>query len=458
MESVDVEEMRLAIDLIPWDDYYRDPSPALNYEIHRTRRQLHELKNNDEYDQEAVSRLFSRAEEQCRVLESQDPDDGKVPPDPYEVVVYEAWGNVIDETNGDLLHENAWWCWANDEVLRPPQPNPFWHQARPFIVAPLIRVPGTTQHKALADHAVPMWRAANELVNLLLDQSYRAAWGVGQVRPDIMESPEEIADGIPQGYTAVLKPNVPQGNKFYERVDNSEAPQISLDGLTRLESYIGEALATPDTKMGQLPSRQVKATEIVQAMQASGSLFESMAARFEDTFLEPLFEIAWKLIIQYADDFMLEEFVQILGPRLTLQLSGMSPGERWSIVSHAKFKVRGLRGVAARERTFNKYMQLAQLLFSAPQALDVFSRTRSLDKFFDKLLTAGGADTDSFELEEAEVAAAQEQQAAGQVGGGQVNPALGPSNGATPQGAGAAVATDQRSAEAEFAPNAPQAQ
>jgi hypothetical protein len=457
MEPVDVEEMRLAVDLIPWDDYFRDPSPALRYEIHRTRRQLHELRANPEYDQAAVDRLYGRTEEQIKEYEKRTrTGENYVAPDPYEVDVYEAWGDVIDETTGELLHENAWWSWAADEVLRPPQPNPFWDGTRPFIVAPLIRVPGSTVHKALADHAVPMWRAANELVNLLLDAAMRGTWGVGQVRPDLMESPEEIADGIPQGYTAVLKPNVPQGHRFYERVDNGESSPVSLDGLNRIEAYVNEALATPDTKLGQLPPRQVKATEIVSAMQASGSLFESMAARFEDTFLEPLFEKAWKLILQYADDFILEEFVQLLGPRLTLQLASMSQMERWALVSHAKFKVRGLRGVASKERTFSKLMNLVNLLATAPQLADVFGKTKDYGKLFDQVLGASGVDPESLALEEQPEAAPAEEAPPGEVAGGQLNPALAPSAGASAPGEGMAAAQAAQGGEAGFAPNAPQ--
>ncbi|MGH8897511.1 MAG: portal protein [Egibacteraceae bacterium] len=454
MEPIDVEVVRLAVDLVAWEDYYRDPSPALRYEIHRTRRQLHELRSNPEYDQEAVDRMYSKATADVQEFERrQRTGENYVAPDPYEIEVFEGWGDVIDETTGELLHENVFWAWGGDEVLRDPTPNPTWDGTRPFIVAPLIRVPGSTVHKALADHAVPMWRAANELVNLLLDAAMRGAWGVGQVRPDIMESPEEIADGIPQGYTAVLKPNVPQGHKFYERVDNGETSNVSLDGLNRIEAYINEALATPDTKLGQLPPRQVKATEIVSAMQASGSLFESMAARFEDTFLEPLFEKAWKLIVQYADDFVVEELVQVLGPRLTLQLAGMSPEERWQFISHAKFKVRGLRGVATKERTFSKLMNVANLLSTSPQLLDAFGRTKDFQKLFDQILSSSGVDPESLELTEEPVPAQP-----GTVAAGQIQPGLAAATGASAPGEGMAEAQAAQGGEAEFAPTAPQAQ
>jgi hypothetical protein len=203
----------------------------------------------------------------------------------------------------------------------------------------------------------------------------------------------------------------------------------------------------------------VKATEIVQAMQASGSLFESMAARVEDTFLEPLFEKAWKLIVQYADDFIFEEMVQLLGPRLTLQLAAMSPQERWALVSHAKFKVRGLRGVASRERKFSKLMTLTNLLATAPQFADAFGQTKSYEKLFDQVLGASDVDPESLAREEAPPGATPEEPAPpGEMAGGQLNPALSPAAGASIPGAGMAEAQAAQSVEAEFAPNSPQAQ
>src|SRR5262249_27690626 len=202
------------------------------------------------------------------------------------------------------------------------------------------------------------------------------------------------------------------------------------------------ALATPDTKLGTLPARQVKATEIVQAMQASGSLFESMAARFEDSFLEPLFEKAWKLIIQYEDDFVVEEIVQILGPRLTLQLAGLKPAQRWALVQKAKFKVRGLRGVAAREREFGKLMTIVNLLASNQQFADNFGKTKDYTKLWNRLLTTSGVDPEMLDNEndndEAEDRAqqAEEAQQQGQpvVAGGQLNAALGSGSGASAPG------------------------
>lgn len=463
-EPIDVETLRLAIELVPYEDYFPDPSPACRYEIHRTRKALHELVANPEYDKDALKSLLGQANDEYLKRNGAARDaDRNVGPDPYVIDVYEAWGDVIDHETGEIAVidgvrcENVFWAFAGDQIIRKPTPNPYWDGTRPFVKSAMLRVPGSIEGKALADHAVPMWKAMNELVNLLLDSAMKAAWGVGQVRPDLMESPEEIADGVPQGYTAVLKPNTPNGLKFYERVDNGDAPQISLENLTRLEGYLQASLAMPDTKMGTLPQRQTKATEVVQAMQASGSLYESFAARFETTFLEPIFEKCWKLMLQYEDDWLQDELVQILGPTNTLRMLDLSAAERFRLCSQAKFRVRGLRGVASKERTFNKLMTVVNLLSSNQQFADNFGQTKDFTKLWDQLLRATGVDPTSLDADQEpdqddQGGASDQDQDNQQVAGGQLNPALAPSSGASQPNV---ADTSQAQAGAQAPPVAP---
>jgi hypothetical protein len=402
MKPTSVETMRLAIDVIPWEDYFPDPSEKGRWEIHRTRVSLDELLANEEYDQDVVRSLINTTN--TTIADSTNERRGKsedsVETDPYEIELLEGWGDIIDERTGVVLHENVFWAWAGDKLVRKPTPNPFWDGTSPFISAPLIRIPGSKEPRALADIAVPLWRAANELANLILDGSMRATWGVGQIRQDIIEHPEDVADGVPQGYTFVLKPNAPFGQKAYERVDNGEVPALALEGLQRMEQYVNEALAIPETRLGQTPDPNQTATATVQALRSSGSLYESFAARFEDTILEPLFDKAWKLIAQYADDFMSEEMVSVLGPTTVLRLFQMSQDERFKFIHNANFKVRGLRGLANREREFQKLSTLLSLLASNEQFADFYGRTRDYDRLFSALERSIGIDPEMFALPE----------------------------------------------------------
>jgi hypothetical protein len=457
----DIETMRLAVELLGWDDYLCDNSQALRWEMHRSRKQLSELLANDDYDQEVVKTLLGKANEEFdRRAQNKSLGERSIAPDPYEIEVYECWGDMIDERTGEVMYQNCFWTFAGGKMLRRPTPNPFWDGTRPFITAPILRVPGSNEPKALADAVVPMWRASNELFNLVLDGSMRSAWGIAQVRTDIMENPEEIEDGIPQGYTAVLRPNVRQGDKFYERVDNGEVPQLAMEGLNRTEQYLNEGLATPDTKLGQLPQRAVKATEVVQAMQASGSLYESFAARYEDTFLEPLFEKGWKIIVQYANDFLQDEIVQILGATNTLRLLEMTAAERWRLLHKMTFRVRGLRGLAAKDRNFSKQMTILNLLSSNQQFADYFGRKYSFDKFFDELIVNAGCDPETWRLDEdpnADPGAdAQQEDVPPPSGsaGGQLDPALAGSTGASQPNVEATTQA-QAGAATEIAPKNP---
>lgn len=452
-KPVDIEVVRLAIELVPYEDYYPDPSPERRYEIHRTRRNLYDLMANPEYDQDVVKTLLNAAnEDYTRKNQALKQAQTSVGDDPYEIEVFEAWGDIIDYETGQMMHENVFWTWARGKILRQPTPNPFWDGTRPFVTTPLIRVPGSIVGKALADHAVPMWRAANELINLHLDSAAAGAWGKGQVRTDIMEAPEDVADGIPQGYTAVLKPNTPQGLQFYERVDQGEASQVTLDGLNRLDGYLQEALAVPDTKLGQLPQRATKATEIVQAMQSSGSLYESFAARLEDNFLEPIFEKAWRLIIQYAEDFLEDELIQIFGPSNVVLLENMPRDMRFRMLAGAHFRVRGLRGIATRERRFNKLMTVVNLLGTVPQFADHFGQRYSFEKLWEQLLRETGIDPMLLSIEDAEAAAT----APPGTGGGQLEASLltGGAGGSQPNILNEALGTPQAQAGALGAPTA----
>lgn len=459
------ERLRLAIQLIAYEDYFPDPSPECRYEIIRTRRAIHELLANEEYIRENVLKLLGTANEEYSKRGSAARDaDKNIGPDPYVVDVFEGWGDIIDYETGEIAVingvycENVFWAWSGDQILRQPTPNPFWGGARPIVSSELLRVPGSVEGKALADHAVPMWKAMNELVNLLLDGAMRAAWGVGQVRADIMESPEEVADGVPQGYTAVLKPNTPLGAKFYERVDNGEAPQLSLENLNRLEGYLQTALAMPDTKLGVLPQRQTKATEVVQTLQASGSLYESFAARFEH-WLEAVFQLCWQMILQYADDLMEDEIVQILGPTNALRIMSLTPAERFKLLGRASFRVRGLRGVASRERTFNKLMTVVNLLSQNQQFADNFGQSYDFTKLWSQLLRSTGVDPTSLEIDESPDQGDQnppdqappDQGPPAEVAGGQLNPQLAGATGASQPN----VPDNSATAGAAAAPTAP---
>ena len=401
VQRIQTRKFRIAIDIIPWEDFFPDPSGNNLFVIHEVDRPIHELRANPSYDPEVIDALEARtlkdaeADAEKRRRNAQDQSDSVVP----TVRVREFWGDVVDPKTGTLLHKNVLITTVEDKyLLRKPTPNPFWHGKRPFVSAPLIRVPLSKVHKALVDHAGPMAMLINEVMNLMIDGAIASTWGTRQVRADLLENPEDIENGIPQAFTAVLKPGVPEGQKFLERVDSGEVPQFAAMMLQRIEQSFQVGLATPDLKLGILPPRQVKATEIVEAMQGSGSLFEGIVARTEDGVIVPTLELVWLTIWQYVNDFSTPEVVAILGEQRALALQRMTPAERFvRMASSVNYKVNGLRAILGRARDYQKLVTMLQVLSSNPALAMAFDKKYSVVKLLGLLMKSIGIDPSNLE-------------------------------------------------------------
>ena len=159
----EVRQWHLLIDLIDPEDYYPDPTGAGMFEIQRAVRDLADVKKMAEpgpngeppiYDPAVVAELDVGAvgrwdDSQRRQLRGEG-DTGALKWRP-QVTLDEYWGSITDE-DGAVVHENIVCVVANEKhLIRPPEPNPFWHGQSPFVVAPLMRVPFSVWHKALFD-------------------------------------------------------------------------------------------------------------------------------------------------------------------------------------------------------------------------------------------------------------------------------------------------------------------
>lgn len=361
-----VQDFRLAVDLIPWEDYFPDPSALNKWVCHEATVHLSELGANEDYDPNVIAGIRGTADatysDQYKRIEQ---GVTFVPHEPDEVRVREFWGDLIDPDTGEVLAANCFWTTCNGKLLRPPTPNPFWHGKRPFVSAALFRTPNSTVHKALADDAVDSWMFLNELLSLMFDGALGSVWGKHQARLDKVTNSDDFQQGIPQAATFLLDPSAPDGYQALETLDDkSGLPPYAMQIFDLAMRQFQTAMATNDLKLGQQPAREATATSIVEAMQAAGSLFESIAARVEDTFLDPLFELSWMTILQYElnDKLVDPKLVQILGPERVLELTQMTNEQRFVLLAQsAAFKCRGLRGVTARSRVLTKLANLVQL-------------------------------------------------------------------------------------------------
>jgi len=397
VRSVEVPTLRLAIDLIPWEDYFPDPTGNNLFDIHEKSVTLAHLRDNPDYDPEVIDSLSSVSSgtsgdstpeyEKRRRSDSDDPGNSSL----YGPRIREVWGDIVDLRDGKRLLPANRFCTVTStrKFLRPPTPNPFWHGRRPFCKGSLLRVPLSEVHKSIADHAVPVARAANELDNLMLDGAIAEVWGIRQFRPDLIENAEECDHGIPQGYTAKMKTGAEVGAKFLEIVAEGRVPQLSVEMQRQKAAQFQIATALPETAQGSQPQRSATATEIAAVSASSQGLYGGFSSFFERGFVVPMLELAWMTLWQYVDDFTEPEIVQIVGPERALVLQAMPAAERFVLLAQSiRFRVKGLRQLMLNQELFSRLTVFLQSLGVNPSLLMAYDSKYDIVPYMTDMMKA----------------------------------------------------------------------
>jgi len=410
LEQDELESWKLRVDLVNPMNYGVDPTGANLYEYHTVEKDLHkviELAEQGVYDSAAVARLendFKMKEEDTRQRDQTGHDDAQKPGFRKKVVITEFWCSIIDN-DGKLVHRNVFCAMANDRyVIRKPTKNPFWHKKSPFVAIPLIRVPFSEWHKALFDDAVKLNFAENEIFNLIIDGGISAVWGIKQVRIDDLEDPAQAQGGFPQGETLAIKSTVPYGHKVLEKVAEGEVPRDSMAVLEMLSREFAAAALSSELKLGSLPSKQVRATEIVELSQSQAVTLDGIIADVEQM-IEMVLERIWLTMLQNLDDFSASHILTAVGPRVAFTLGTMSPAERYSIFANnpCSFKVHGLSAMLARTRDFQKFMALLQAVTTNPLLFQAFFKKYSPDKVLNHMMKMLGINPERIEKDDMEL-------------------------------------------------------
>jgi hypothetical protein len=408
-----INTWQLVIDLIPPEDYLPDPTGRGLYEMHEPERDLWEVQEMADagvYDPEVVAQIeedYHQLEEQYYSTQEQDREARQAvnPGFRKRVVLLEFWGTLLD-TRGRVAEKNVVCTMANNKYLiRPPEPNPFWHGERPFVTRPLLRVPFSTWHKALFDHAVDLNLALNELYNLMLDGGVASVWGIKQLRPEYLEDPRQVKDGIPQGETLLVKDGTPVGAKVLEQVATGQVPPDAMALFQATDLEFQQATQANALFRGQAPPKDITATAVVEAQQQSNTFFDGMIKDTEKLITKVL-SLSWDNMMQFLDNADAEEIVAAIGERAALALAQMSPAERYEQLAGCKFKVSGLSTVLARVRDFQKLMSLMQAVGQNPLLLQAFMQRFSPQKIVAYLFKSLNIDPTTIEQDEQEQAQA----------------------------------------------------
>jgi hypothetical protein len=434
MTDEEANNWRLRADLVPSENYYPDPSGEGLYEIHRIEKDLSYVKEKAAegiYSQAAVDRIvedFTKKEyDKERRPQEKGHDYSAKPGFRKKVQLDEFWGTIVD-ASGNVIHRNVFCTIANDKYLiREPTPNPFWHQESPFVVIPLLRVPLSVWHKAIMDHASPLNFALNEIFNLMLDGGLASVWGIKQLRAGALEDPREVTDGIHQGQTLTVNNTLAPGEKVVEIVAQGQVPadaQIMYENVSR--EFAAAALSN-ELKLGALPSKQVKATEIVELSQSQAVTLDGIVSDVERG-LSRLLRKCLLVSIQHLDEVQGIKVVNAVGLRAAFALSQIGPGRLFAtLADNCSFKVHGLSATLAKARDFQKMAALMQLVAANPMMMQAFFSEFSPTKILNHMMKSLSINPeqikkDSDEIERSEIVLEQmaklQAMASGQGGGG----------------------------------------
>lgn len=379
---------RPRIDIVPGSDYLPDPTGRNLYEIHEIERDLVDVQamaRQGIYDQEAVNKItedFTKENDRDAMRPAdKNQNYATSPGNRKRIVLWEVYGTILND-KGEVVHENAVCCIANKKiVIRKPEPNPFWHGRCPILAVPLIRVPFSTWGRAMFDQASSLNQAQNELFNLMLDGAIAEVWGVRQVRTGWLEDPRQVSNGIPQTATLAIRDDVPLNGKVVENVTTGTVPQEAMQMFQLADREFQSAAMTNDVRLGTLPPRQVKATEIVESSTSSAAMVDSLTSDIEREFIDVALEMMFLNIMQNADDLGADEIVDLIGVDAAFKLANMTGAERFAaFAKFTKFKADGLSGTLNNVRDFQKFMALSQACGTNPMLLQAFMERFSPQK------------------------------------------------------------------------------
>lgn len=421
-DSKQVWEPRLSV----WrqEDYFPDPHGGLTgyalFDIYQAEIDLHVIKqkaigDHPLYDKEATDKIvggFEDLEQEARKAR----ETGQLMT--FHTArkrcrIWECYGDILNPSTGDLMHKNMMWTVCNDRFLiQPPIPNPYWHGMIPAVKTPIIRVPHSTWHGAIADSLSDLNQAANELFNLILDSGLMSVWGIRQARPSWMADDTKYADGIEPGATIEVNEACPPGGKVLEPVQTSEMSPEAGAAYQVLSGEFQQAAMTNDLRMGTIPNRDVKATEVVEANQSINSMMGGIAKTIEEDYLLEILRKLWMTIAQHIKDIDRDELEAVLGKDRVMQILALGPEEIFSnTVKGIKFKVFGISEIISKMKDFRKMTALLQTIGSSETLMEEFIKKYNFGALLQKIMRS--LDIDTEELEQP-----KEEQVAMAAGGG----------------------------------------
>jgi hypothetical protein len=413
------------LELVRAEDFYPDPSGKGLYVIHETYLDISELYAMSEgpyavYDRSKVELLHGTLMESDMQAAKKSRETGQntsINGYRKKVKINECWGTILDPATGKVRQKDVVWTIADDRiVIQEPTDYPFWHNSAPLISAAFVRVPRSVWHKALMDAPTQTNIALNELYNLMVDAGMNDAHGIKQIRADWLEDESQVSNGIYPGITLKVNSQCPPGMKVLERVDTSSMSSEALNVFNTMSAEFSASALTNDLRMGVLPNRAVKATEVVEASQSITSVFTGISKVLEQTHIEPNMNMMFANILQHFSEIDPAEMKAVLGDDRYFTIVRMGKEALFAKAYDGfKFRVYGISKILAKQKDFRKFTALLQTIASSDLLVEEFIKQFSMGRFLGKIIKSLDINEDELKIGEED----KLMMMMGQMGGGQ---------------------------------------
>jgi hypothetical protein len=409
------------IDTVRAEDFYPDPSGNGLYFGQDIEMDFHTVKAMSEGENAVYSRDMVDEIQAAYILSDMNEarkaqETGQNVSTSYnrrKVKITEFWGTLVNR-DGEVIEENCMWTIADDRYLiQKPTGNPFWHNQIPYISAPLTRVPNSVWHKSPMDGATRLNIALNELFNLMLDDGMNSVHGLKQVRTDYLEDETQISNGIRAGLALKVNSQCPPGVKVVEPLIMGGMTSETLNVYNMTNSEFSLMALTNDLRMGVLPNRAVKATEVVEASQSITGVMTGITKTLESTVIEPMLYQIWANRLQHMDDAYYPELKSMVGQERADEIMAMSPAQRFAeCIDGYQFKVFGISSILAKGKEFKKVVAALQTISADPSLNEAFQQEYSMQKLLGVFLKSLDLNVDQIRLNRDEKAQLDAQQQA----------------------------------------------
>lgn len=334
----------------------------------------------------------------------------------HPIVIHEFWCTVLDkdgevytwvkEDGSEMLLENVMITVANEEcLLHTPKPNPRFNGESPFVCGKILRTNLNEYGKAPLYAGVEMNRAENKLMGSIIDAALKSQYNVNVVKKAGLANPAQIQGGLKPNQTLIQNERLAPGDKLVDSIQTGRVDQGAFTVLSEIQRSGAENMMSNEINLtGNLPNKQVRATEVVQSSNVINGLFEAMASDIEDTFIEPLATQIFHEFLQHAGKVSDEglEFIFGKNKQRMAQFKALSRSERFEELAHGfRFRGKGLRGLAANGRQAQTLVNLFSMVAANPLIFNTFQR-RGVDlvKMMDKIISGMQLDLQEFVNEE----------------------------------------------------------